>query len=206
MENWDNTCPICYEDMGEFPFTDRCGHRFDQDCINKCANSRPIFRCPISRLEITNNPITEIIEEIMAKKRKAKTEDFHAAVPSISTTILDRIKWNDLLGAALIAIFEKDAVSRNILCSRLLTNQDICIPKTSDANLVRLLLEPIEDVDKILINSQRLLEYAVENGLSDIVSIILTKIDLANCTYRWDKLATLALENGHFHIFDMLGI
>lgn len=192
-----NPCPICLEAMSDSDFIDRCGHKYHHACISDCLRKTPTSCCPLSRKEISDNAV---IEKIMAAKTGATKQmprDDHAPEPRISPAIESRIRKNDLLPAAFEAIRLQDIVARNVLCSLLLSECNLCNPEAADAEVMRHLMGRIE--------GESPMHYAARHGLLSFVAFLLDEnFSINESNHENNTPLMLALDHGHVEIAMML--
>ena len=127
-----------------------------------------------------------IFEEIKAR---------HEACPwlgpcYISPKVEFRITKNDLPGAAICAIIELNDVVVSVLCSRLFDRPTLDALMTDKAELIRQLLNKMDNIDRVGHYGRTLLNTASACERSDIVQMLLDK----NCdVYSRDKGGRTAL-------------
>lgn len=152
------------------------------------------------------NVALEILDRIELEKLKAYNPDDPFSLlpfrPYFSHLISEQ---KDLSRSTFVAICIGDTISRNILCEYLFEGQDVHAPEMSDADLVKLVLDKIEDVNYSDGWGRTPLEYAAEYGRMDLVEIILpkAKAESTECTY-WGTPIELALQNGHVAVAERL--
>lgn len=159
------------------------------------ANGTSFFEFRVSANELIEKIRAKRLEAVEQAPRNVYVRDYTAP------EILSRIRENDFPGAVFVAICLKDNVALNVLCPLMFWSRNVGTSETIEAELIRRLVNMIDNVDRIDGSGNSLLHYAAVSGRLDIVEILLNKncdVNMRNSLGRIPLV--LAIQQDHVEI------